>query len=31
VRAHLTSTKTHESGLFDFNTKGPEVFVRVAF
>lgn len=31
VRAHLASTKTDNSGLFDFNTKGPEFFVRVAF
>jgi hypothetical protein len=31
VRAHLASVKTDNSGLFDFNTKGPEFFVRVAF
>jgi hypothetical protein len=31
VRALLDSAKTHESGYFDFNTKGPEIFVRVAF
>ena len=31
VKAHLDSRKTHESGLFDFNTKGPEIFVRVSF
>jgi hypothetical protein len=31
VRAHLASVKTDDSGLFDFNTKGPEFFVRVAF
>jgi hypothetical protein len=31
VRARLASTKTDESGLFDFNTKGPELFVRVSF
>jgi hypothetical protein len=31
VKAHLASTKTDNSGLFDFNTKGPEFFVRVAF
>jgi len=31
VRAHLTSTKTDDSGLFNFNTKGPEFFVRVSF
>jgi hypothetical protein len=31
LEAHLDSRKTRESGLFDFNTKGPEIFVRVAF
>lgn len=31
VKAHLASVKTDNSGLFDFNTKGPEFFVRVAF
>jgi len=31
VRARLASAKTDESGLFDFNTKGPELFVRVSF
>ena len=31
VKAHLASTKTDNSGLFDFNTKGPELFVRVSF
>jgi len=31
LTASLDSRKTHESGLFDFNTKGPELFVRVAF
>jgi hypothetical protein len=31
LRMHLESTKVHESGLFDFDTKGPEIFVRVAF
>jgi hypothetical protein len=31
VKAHLESTKQSDSGLFDFNTKGPEAFVRVAF
>jgi hypothetical protein len=31
VKAHLSSTQTSDSGLFDFNTKGPEFFVRVAF
>ncbi len=31
VKAHLSSSQTTNSGLFDFNTKGPELFVRVAF
>jgi hypothetical protein len=31
VKAHLASTKTNDSGLFDINAKGPEFFVRVAF
>jgi hypothetical protein len=31
VKANLASTKSTESGFFDFSTKGPEVFVRVAF
>lgn len=31
VKAHLASTKTDDSGLFDFNTKGPQVFIRVSF
>jgi hypothetical protein len=31
VKAHLSSSKVGDSGLFDFNTKGPEIFVRVAF
>ena len=31
VRVKLSSTKTTESGYFDFNTKGPELFVRIAF
>jgi hypothetical protein len=31
VRAHLASLKTAQTGLFDFNSKGPEMFVRVAF
>jgi hypothetical protein len=31
VKAHLASVKTDDSGLFDFNTKGPEFFVRAAF
>jgi hypothetical protein len=31
VRAHLASTKASDAGLFDFNTKGPEMFFRIAF
>jgi hypothetical protein len=31
VRAHLASIKTHDSGFFDIDTRGPELFVRVAF
>jgi hypothetical protein len=31
ARAHLLSAQTNKSGLFDFNTKGPEFFVRIAF
>jgi len=31
TRAHLSSTKTDDSGDFDFTTKGPQVFVRVSF
>jgi len=31
VKAHLASTKTSEAGLFDFDSKGPEFFIRVAF
>jgi hypothetical protein len=31
ITVHLTSSKTTNSGLFDFSTKGPEMFVRVAF
>lgn len=31
VKAHLESAKTDNSGLFDFNSKGPELFVRAAF
>ena len=31
VKVHLASVKTDNSGLFDFDTKGPEFFVRVAF
>ena len=31
VKAHLLSTQNSNSGLFDFSTQGPELFVRVAF
>jgi hypothetical protein len=31
VRANLESTQASQSGYFDFTTKGPEFFVRVAF
>jgi hypothetical protein len=31
VRAHLASTQSTQPGLFDFDAKGPELFVRVAF
>lgn len=31
VKAHLASSKTSDSGLFDFNTKGPQLFLRVSF
>jgi len=31
VKATLSSTKTGDTGLFNFDTKGPELFVRVAF
>ena len=31
VRSNLESTKRSDAGEFDFNTKGPQVFVRVAF
>jgi hypothetical protein len=31
ARAHLLSTKASNAGLFNFNTQGPAVFVRVAF
>jgi hypothetical protein len=31
VRAHLLSTKSSDSGLFNFSTQGPEIYVRVAF
>ena len=31
VRAHLASTQASQSGEFDFDAKGPQLFVRVAF
>ena len=31
VKAHVDSTKLSDSGLFDFNSKGPLLFVRVSF
>jgi hypothetical protein len=31
VKANLSSTKIGDTGYFDFDTKGPELFVRVAF
>jgi len=31
VKAHLASTQTTQPGEFDFNTNGPELFLRVAF
>jgi hypothetical protein len=31
VRAKLASTQAKQSGFFDFDTKGPEAFVRVSF
>jgi len=31
VKARLTSTQPSQSGFFDFNTKGPQMFVRVSF
>jgi hypothetical protein len=31
VRAHLASTQVRKSGLFNFNSSGPEIFLRVAF
>ena len=31
VRAHLASTQIRQSGLFNFNSSGPEFFLRVAF
>jgi hypothetical protein len=31
LRAHLLSTQTKQAGLFNFNSSGPEIFVRVSF
>ena len=31
IKAELTSTATKNAGFFDFNTKGPTAFVRIAF
>lgn len=31
VKAHLESVKSGNSGLFDFTSKGPQLFVRVSF
>jgi len=31
LRASLTSRQTNQAGFFDFNSKGPEFFVRIAF
>ncbi|HEY3657674.1 MAG TPA: hypothetical protein VGL34_22075 [Steroidobacteraceae bacterium] len=31
IKAHLASTQSSQAGLFDFTTKGPEMFVRIAF
>jgi hypothetical protein len=31
AKATLTSRQTGKSGHFDFNSKGPEFFVRIAF
>ena len=31
VKVDVVSTKSSESGFFDFSTKGPEAFVRIAF
>ena len=31
VKAHLLSSQAGKSGLFDFNTQGPEAYLRVAF
>jgi hypothetical protein len=31
VKAHVDSTKVSDAGLFDINSKGPVLFVRVSF
>jgi len=31
IKAHIASTQGSTPGLFEFNTKGPEMFVRVSF
>jgi hypothetical protein len=31
LRASLVSRQTKQAGFFDFNSKGPEFFVRIAF
>lgn len=31
IRAHLASAQSTETGLFDFNTHGPQMFLRIAF
>jgi hypothetical protein len=31
VRAHLSSTHATDTGFFDFNSMGPEMFIRVGF
>ena len=31
IKAHLASTQSSQAGLFDFNSKGPQLFVRIAF
>lgn len=31
VKAHLVSTQGSQTGLFDFNSRGPQMFVRVGF
>jgi hypothetical protein len=31
LTVNITSTKSTKAGVFDFSTKGPEMFFRVAF